>query len=116
MREGGFYSRDDENPFKNFVKVYQPYCTSDIHQGIDSQQIVSSDPIVLSDNFYQVYRQIHWLLYNQYKGNNGPSEATGGFYFDGVNSIMETLDLLDQKFDLSKTKSFVLKGNGTIKV
>ena len=25
---------------------------------------------------------------------------------------METLELLDQKFDLSKTKSFVLKGNG----
>ena len=24
---------------------------------------------------------------------------------------METLELLDQKFDLSKTKSFVLKGN-----
>ena len=44
MREGGFYSRDDENPFKNFVKVYQPYCTSDIHQGTDSQPL--SDCIV----------------------------------------------------------------------
>jgi len=39
MREGGFYSREDENPFKDFVKVYQPYCTSDIHQGIDSYNI-----------------------------------------------------------------------------
>lgn len=75
MREGGFYSREDENPFKNFVKVYQPYCTSDIHQGA-----------------------------------NGPSDATGGFHFDGVNSVMETLELLNQKFDFSKIKSFVLKG------
>lgn len=36
MREGGFYSRENDNPFKDFVKVYQPYCTSDIHQGTDS--------------------------------------------------------------------------------
>ena len=42
MREGGFYSREDENPFKDFVKVYQPYCTSDIHQGIDSYNMASS--------------------------------------------------------------------------
>ena len=41
MREGGFYSREDENPFKDFVKVYQPYCTSDIHQGIDSYYMAS---------------------------------------------------------------------------
>lgn len=51
-------------------------------------------------------------IWNHFKGNNGPSDATGGFNFDGVNSVMETLELLDQKFDLSKTKSFVFKGYG----
>jgi len=40
MREGGFYSRENENPFKDFVKVYQPYCTSDIHQGTDSYHCI----------------------------------------------------------------------------
>ena len=51
-------------------------------------------------------------MQNNNTGNNGPSDTTGGFNFDGVNSVMETLELLDQKFDLSKTKSFVLKGYG----
>ena len=41
MREGGFYSRENDNPFKDFVKVYQPYCTSDIHQGTDSYNCIA---------------------------------------------------------------------------
>ena len=50
------------------------------------------------------------MIKNDITGANGPSDATGGFHFDGVNSVMETLELLNQKFDFSKIKSFVLKG------
>ena len=30
---GGIWSRENENPFANFFKIFHPYCSSDIHQG-----------------------------------------------------------------------------------
>ena len=43
---GAFWSPNaDENPFYNFVKVFVPYCTSDIHQG-------NRDASEESGNFY----------------------------------------------------------------
>ena len=31
--KNGIWSKEQENPFANFFKIFHPYCSSDIHQG-----------------------------------------------------------------------------------
>ena len=48
-QEGSIWSTDpEENPFYNFVKVYVPYCTSDVHQGNRLQPTDESGGLIFS--------------------------------------------------------------------
>ena len=86
-KTGNIWGETNSNPFRNFVKVYVPYCSSDIHQGNNGPNEATGGYIFDGKN---VLDQIITHLNTNYKINTAKRVIMNGSSSGGKDSVPNT--------------------------